>query len=75
MEKTVEDIRKNNLEMLASQYGTPAALADKADTNPRYISEVLEGDNEKGMGDLLARQIEKNLNLEFGWMDTEHEPY
>jgi len=73
----IKDIRRDNLRILIEEFGSAKKLSDATDTNPNYISQVLnmhttpEG-KKRGMGSILARRLEEKANKELGWMDTSH---
>lgn len=67
-----KSIRLNNLQTLIARHSTQSKFAEAVDTAPAYISQILSNDHPANLGSALARKIEKNLNLEHGWMDREH---
>ena len=72
----VTDTRKHNLLLLRRQYESDAALARATKTPPSYIWQVLRDPEERRkLGEDFARKVERELGLEDGWMDTEHEPH
>ncbi len=72
MDKTAQDIRRDNIRALVSEYGTQRALAEAAGLVPAYVSQLINGYRE--MGETVARRIEAELKLSKGWMDTPHVP-
>lgn len=70
-----KEIRKLNLSRLVKEAGTIARLSEIIDTNPAYLSQILTGQTYKsgairGVGDALARKLEKGMGKPHGWMDT-----
>lgn len=72
----VSEIRLQNLQSLARQYGSQRKLADAVDTSPAYISQILNkilaNGRPRSIGNDFARKIEQKLALSHGWMDTPH---
>lgn len=68
----IREIRRSNLELLLTEFGTIAALARKAETDPSYISQIRSKVTKREMGDSLARKLEKAANKWHGWMDHGH---
>jgi hypothetical protein len=66
----VRDIRRANMEALATQHGTLEQLADKVGTSPRTLSQIRN--RTRHMGRELARKFEEALAKPHGWMDTAH---
>ena len=73
MKFTIADIRKNNLEKLIKESGlNKGKFAEKIDTSPAYISQILSEKTQRDMGNDLARKIESLLAKDHGWMDVLH---
>lgn len=76
--KTIADIRHENLVALIKELGTSEAVADASQTNPVYISQLLNRapDSKTGkprqIGDPLARKLEAGCGKPEGWMDNVH---
>lgn len=68
----IRETRLRNLELLVQEFGSQVALAQKADTDPSYISQLIGGWRGRAMGDDLARKIEAATGKTRGWMDTQH---
>ncbi|XZG69259.1 S24 family peptidase [Chitinibacteraceae bacterium HSL-7] len=68
----VKTIRLENLRALITQAGGNAALAERVETAPAYISQILSTKHPATVGDKLARKIEDRLELGHGWMDHQH---
>lgn len=70
-------IRFQNLELLIDEYGA-AEVARKADSSPAYISQLKtkrrtpKGTKIRGIGDDIARRLEKGFGKPEGWMDQIH---
>lgn len=67
----VKEIRKANLRYLIGK-GTIRDFAEKADTDPAYISQILSAKIARDVGHDLARKIEERFQLGHGWMDQPH---
>jgi hypothetical protein len=78
--KTVAEIRRENLQELIDQTGSIAELNERMGwdrTDPRLTrirNANVRGDRGKPfqMGDAMAREIERAMGLEEGWMDNVH---
>ena len=81
--KIIEDIRRGRLRELIDRYGTLASLNRALDRDARdaTLSQILHGapDSKTGkprvLGSILARQIESQLHLPVGWMDSDPEAW
>jgi hypothetical protein len=67
-----KEIRRANMLALAEEFGGLAALAEKTGTDAKYLSQVKNRWNGRGMGDDVARRIERKLEKPKGWMDVLH---
>ena len=65
----ISAIRRDNLRRLVREYGGQAKLAERVDTDPAYISQILSPRTRADMGNRFARKVEEQLNLPRGWMD------
>lgn len=75
---TREDIRRANLRKIVAEFKTAIALAEAAETNEKYISQIISGQplpsgNLRNLGSALARRIEIAAGKEPGWMDYDHD--
>ena len=76
--KTIDEIRRDNLQLAVKRFRTAAALAEKAGVAAAYLSQIKNQTPEsktgkpKAMGDDVARKIERAIGESEGWMDTEH---
>lgn len=76
--KTCKEIRHQNLLTLIEKSGTIQAFADKLGKSHAQISQIKNKSANsstgkvRGIGDEQAREIEKKLDLEIGWMDHDH---
>ena len=79
-EKTVYDVRRENLNLLIEVYGSISKL-NQLTGRPRTDSSLSQIRNQtvntvnhcvRRMGSKLARSLERQLCLEEGWFDTEH---
>jgi SOS-response transcriptional repressor LexA len=74
---TVKELRLENLRSLVAEFKTADAVAQRAQTAPMYLSQILNGaksstGNARGIGDKLARKLEEGCGKEVGWMDRPH---
>ncbi|MBQ1784660.1 MAG: hypothetical protein II007_13520 [Gammaproteobacteria bacterium] len=72
MQKDIYAIRLANLRALIEKAGSISGFAAAVESSPSTISQILSPRTDKNLGDKLARKIEANLKLGFGWMDSEH---
>jgi hypothetical protein len=71
---TVKEIRKINLSNLIRQSGlSKTKFADRIDTAPSYISQILGSRSKREIGDAFARKIELSFQKPKGWMDGMHD--
>jgi len=74
--RSIREIRRENLQRLANEFGSQIALAEASETSPAYINHLLnkrkDGTYVKELGHKLARKIEDKLDLSHGWLDTNH---
>lgn len=76
--KTIDEIRRDNLLIAIERCGTMTALAEAAKVSAPYLSQIKNKTPEsktgkpKGMGNDVARKIEKALKEPEGWIDVEH---
>jgi len=71
------EIRIENLKILVDKFGTIAAVAKLSDTNPSYLSQILNKVPSstgvaRGIGDKLARKLELGAKVPAGWLDAQH---
>lgn len=74
---TSKELRLENLRKLVAEFKTAEAVAQRAETNAMYLSQILNGaksstGNARGVGDKLARKLEQGCGKEEGWMDRPH---
>ncbi|MDP1586304.1 MAG: hypothetical protein Q8M07_01050 [Prosthecobacter sp.] len=71
--KTIEEIRRENLQILIDGYasGNATKFGDIVGRSQSQISNVLN--HVRDIGSALARDIEIKLNLERGWLDHDHD--
>jgi transcriptional regulator with XRE-family HTH domain len=72
MRMDIRTVRRNNLKTLREQAGSVRALADKVETDPNYISQLLGRSSKANVGYDLARRAEQAFNKPEGWMDQPH---
>lgn len=75
MSNDIDEIRYKNLATLIERhggaaYGRKKRFADKCNMNPAYVSQLTN--KVRNIGKQVAREIEKALGLEKGWMDQHH---
>lgn len=83
--KTANELRRENLARLIAEVGGPKTFSDVIERDPSQVSQWANASPDSKTGKprqishLSARNIEKRLNLPFGWMDQDHaaelEPY
>jgi hypothetical protein len=76
--KPIAEIRLTNLLALIKEAGTQNALAERAETTPIYLSQVVNRiqDHKSGrpreLGTDMARRLEKAMGKPENWMDHDH---
>lgn len=65
-------IRYNNARSLIERLGSLEAFAEKIDRAPTQCSAFAGANPRKGIGDSIARHIERSFMLDHGWMDQDH---
>ena len=78
MMRKQEHTRLQNLELLISEAGSAAKLARIVGTNSSYVSQVrnqmpTKKGTPRGVGDDLAKKLERGMKKPDGWMDEPHE--
>lgn len=68
----IKTIRRNNLRALIARHGSQKQLADDAGLSVAHVSHMNTG--HRAVGDKIARQVEQQLGLPFGWMDVAEHP-
>lgn len=74
---TSKELRIENLRALVAEFKTADEVAKRAGTAPMYLSQILNGAKSstgtpRGVGEALARKLEKGCGKEVGWMDKPH---
>jgi len=67
----IREVRRQNLILLREQEGSVRSLADRVDTDPNYLSQILGGHG--NMGHNMARRLELAFSKQQGWMDLPHD--
>lgn len=76
--KPIADIRRANLELLVTQFGTLDALAARAETSSVYLSQIrnraldAKTGRPREMGTAMATRLTAAAGKAPGWMDTDH---
>lgn len=76
--QTIDEVRRQNLEIAIKRAGSGAKLAEAAKTSPAYLSQIKnrtpdsKSGTPKTMGDAMARRIEAAIGEPNGWMDVAH---
>lgn len=75
---TSKELRLANLRALVAEFETIESVAQRAETNAVYLSQILNGvksstGSARGVGDKLARKLEAGCGKEVGWMDRPHD--
>ncbi|NKI17414.1 hypothetical protein HCU74_08290 [Spongiibacter sp. KMU-166] len=74
--KTIDDIRRYKLKLLAEEFGGQRPLADRIKKSPAQLSQLMTGSKEsktgrrRGMRPETARHIESCCGKPEGWLDT-----
>ena len=71
--KTIQEIRRLNARKLRDGVGGNTYFANMIDREPTQTSRFMGEGATKGIGDTMARHIEKCFDLPQGWLDTEHQ--
>jgi len=77
MARIPEQIRLKNLELLITEAGSAANLAQLVGTNSSYLSQVrrrlpTKKGTPRGIGDDLAGKLEQGMGKHEGWLDEPH---
>lgn len=64
---TRQERRRKRLKMLINEAGKQVYLAELANTDPSYISQMLNGHS--NIGDDVAERLESSMHKPDGWMD------
>ena len=70
----IREIRRQRVLQLITErfHGVDAQFADAIDRSPTQVARwFMETKNRRPIGEKIARDIEKQLNLARGWLDTE----
>ncbi len=76
--KTIDEVRRENLSVLAAEAGSVTALAKALDRDVAQVSQWLNGSLNSGTGkprgirSSSCRYIEERCGKQSGWMDVEH---
>jgi hypothetical protein len=71
--RSVFDVRRANLRKLMEQWGGPTSLAAKlGHANGSYIAQLAGPNPSREVSEKVAREIERKLGLDLGWMDRQH---
>lgn len=68
--KTKDEVRLENLNALVSEFGSAAAVAERASTSAVYISQLRN--RTRSIGNTLARRLEAACGKPNGWLDNDH---
>lgn len=69
---TLSDVRRENLRLLAAQWGGPTVLAKKLQySGPSYVAQLTHGT--RPITEKTARGIEATLDLPVNWLDHPHQ--
>lgn len=67
---TTQKIRRNNLEIKISEFGSLTAFCDAVNKPQSHLSQIRS--ERRSLGEKMARDIEAALSLPVGWLDQEH---
>lgn len=68
--KTSTEIRKEQLRLAESEIGGRSNLCVKLGKSEKQISALIGKNPTRGIGDAMAREMEKLLGYERGWLDS-----
>lgn len=69
----IKAIRLENLRLLLAECeDNQSELARRCNTKASYISQIINGWKGKAVGPRLARNLERGMGKEAGWMDRRH---
>ncbi|QXC99350.1 LexA family protein [Klebsiella sp. PL-2018] len=71
--KTIQQIRRDNARKLRDGVGGNSFFATMIDREPTQTSRFMGDNPTKGIGDAMARHIEKCFDLPEGWLDSQHQ--
>ena len=72
MDAVVNEIRRANVELLIAQFGSIAKLNEVLGRNKKDGTFSQIRNRTRGLGNGLAIEIERRLQLTIGWMDNDH---
>ena len=78
---TISEIRLDNLKLILNEADIrQAELCRRCDIPPSYLTQIIKRTKShrgrpRGMGDDMARKIERGMGKPEGWMDERHEPF
>lgn len=71
--RSVFDVRRVNLRKLMEQWGGPTSLSMKlGHSNGSYLAQLAGPHPSREVSEKVAREIERKLGLDAGWMDKPH---
>lgn len=76
--KTIDEIRRDNIQVLIDEHGGNKSLADLLGKSEAQVSQLLHGSKDsktgkpRGMNNTTARSIEAKCGKERGWLDNDH---
>ncbi|WP_080401885.1 hypothetical protein [Burkholderia ubonensis] len=76
--KDIDQIRRDNLKIIESEHGGPAAAATAIGMSHSQFTNLRDGAKDsktgraRGMRAMTARKIEQTIGKPLGWLDTDH---
>lgn len=71
--KTIAEIRRENLRsFMNSKVQSKKDFAEDLEISPSQLSHIVGENYKRNIGDDLARDIERRLELDIGWLDNVH---
>jgi len=71
-----KDIRRQNLKLLVSEFGTISEVAKRSGTSEKYLSQIInqvvQRNSPRGIGDIVAAKLEDGCQKPRGWIDETH---
>jgi hypothetical protein len=70
--RTIDEIRRANLEILLSEAGSQAEIGRRIDRTPNQVNQWFGKGSSRNIGDKSARELEVAFDKPKGWMDQDH---
>lgn len=70
--KTIAEIHVENLTALASAFPSQRKFAEHINKDPKQVNQWWGKGSARGIGPLVAREVEQCFNKPRGWLDNDH---